>query len=192
MATLFVSQGVPMLEMGDELWRTQHGNNNPYCHDSELTWLDWRLNDDGRAMMDIARSLVSFRKRHLVFRRRQFLQGAPSGRSRRKDIMWLRPDGTEMKQSDWVDPARATIAFLLDGDAFEPQGSEVERDASFLILMNGERAETTFVVPPLSGGPWHVIIDTRERSHVGQVADPGQLVVLEAGSLVALTDQASE
>ena len=189
MATLLVSQGVPMLEMGDELWRTQRGNNNPYCHDSELTWLDWRLDDDGRAMMEIARSLVSFRKRHLVFRRRHFLRGERASRSRRKDIVWLLPDGTEMKPRDWADPIRATLGFLLDGDAFEPEGAELERDASFLVLLNGERVETTFVVPGLAlGEAWHLVVDTRERSRVGDVADSGQPVVLDAGSLVVFTD----
>jgi glycogen operon protein len=178
-----------MLEMGDELWRTQRGNNNPYCHDSELTWLDWRLDDDGRAMMEIARSLVSFRKRHLVFRRRHFLRGERASRSRRKDIVWLLPDGTEMKPRDWADPIRATLGFLLDGDAFEPEGAELERDASFLVLLNGERVETTFVVPGLAlGEAWHLVVDTRERSRVGDVADSGQPVVLDAGSLVVFTD----
>jgi isoamylase len=191
MATLFVSQGVPMLEMGDELWRTQRGNNNPYCQDSELTWLDWRLDDDGRAMMDIARSLVSFRKRHLVFRRRHFLRGERTIRSRRKDIVWLLPDGMEMKVLDWSEPERATMAFLLDGDAFEPEGAEVEHDASFLVFMNGETTETSFVVPRfLSGEAWHVVVDTRERSHVGQVVKAGEPVMLDAGSLVVFTDEA--
>jgi isoamylase len=190
MATLFVSQGVPMLEMGDEMWRTQHGNNNPYCHDSELTWLDWRLDDEGRAMLEIARSLVSFRKRHLVFRRRHFLRGERSSRSRRKDIVWLLPDGIEMQLSDWAAPERAALAFLLDGEAFEPEGAELERDASFLVFMNGERTPTIFSVPgPSLGETWNVVLDTRERSRVGQVVDFGQPVVLDAGSLVVLTDE---
>jgi isoamylase len=192
MATLFVSQGVPMLEMGDELWRTQWGNNNPYCHDSELTWLDWRLDDDGRAMMEIARSLVSFRKRHLVFRRRHFLRGERTLRSRRKDIVWLLPDGTEMALLDWSEPELAAMAFLLDGDAFEPEGAEVEHDASFLVFMNGEPLETTFMLPAfLSGEAWHVVLDTRERSRVGQVVAPGDPVLLDAGSLVVFTDEAA-
>lgn len=192
MATLFVSQGVPMLEMGDELWRTQRGNNNPYCQDSELTWLDWRLDDDGRAMMEIARSLVSFRKRHLVFRRRDFLRGQRSMRSRRKDITWLLQDGTEMKLTDWSEPELATMAFLLDGDAFDPEGADPERDASFIVFMNGEKAETTFIVPGfLSRDPWYVVLDTRERSHVGQVVAGGQPVVLDPGSLVVLIDEAT-
>ncbi len=193
MATLLLSQGVPMLAMGDEQWRTQRGNNNPYCQDSELTWLDWRLDDDGRAMMDIARSLVSFRKHHLVFRRRHFLRGARSVGSRRKDIVWLRVDGTEMQASDWSEPEHAALAFLLDGDAFEPEGAvPAPHDASFIVLMNGERAETTFILPTFpSIETWRVVVDTRERSHVGEASEGGQGVVLDAGSLVVLTDDAN-
>jgi glycogen operon protein len=192
MATLFVAQGVPMLEMGDELWRTQRGNNNPYCHDSELTWLDWRLDDDGRAMMEIARSLASFRKRHLVFRRPHFLRGERSSRSRRKDIVWLLPSGTEMLLEDWAEPELAALSFLLDGEAFEPEGAELERDASFLIFMNGERVATVFSAPAAAlGDSWSVVVDTRERSLVGFVLRSEQSIVLDAGSLVVLTDEAT-
>ena len=165
MATLFVSQGVPMLEMGDELWRTQRGNNNPYCQDSELTWLDWRLDDDGRAMMEIARSLVSFRKRHLVFRRRHFLRGERSMRSRRKDIVWLLPDGMEMTLLDWSEPERATMAFLLDGDAFEPGGRR-DRARRIVSRLHEWRDLGDVVRPtePSCRARPGKSIDTRERS----------------------------
>jgi glycogen operon protein len=120
------------------------------------------------------------------------LRGQRSIRSQRKDITWLLPEGTEMTLTDWSEPELATIAFLLDGDAFDPEGAEPEHDASFLVLMNGEKAETTFIVPGLlSKEPWRVVLDTRERSHVGQVVAGGQPVVLDAGSLVVLTDEAA-
>jgi glycogen operon protein len=190
LATLLLSQGVPMIEMGDEMWRTQRGNNNPYCHDSELTWLDWRLDDDGRAMMDIARSLVSFRKSHLVFRRREFLRGEPAGASHRKDITWLLPSGAEMQGADWDKPAAAALAFLLDGSALSPPDAP---DASFLVLMNGERTTTSFAMPPsLLGETWQVVVDTRDRSRVGEPVKPGESVLLDPGSLVVLSDQASQ
>src|SRR4029077_7574388 len=93
MTTLFVSQGVPMLAMGDELWRTQRGNNNPYCHDSPLTWVDWRIDGDAAAMLQFVRALAQLRRDHPVFRRRDFLQGTLRPGGRAKDIVWLRADG---------------------------------------------------------------------------------------------------
>jgi hypothetical protein len=93
---------------------------------------------------------------------------------------------------DWSEPELAAMAFLLDGDAFEPEGAEVEHDASFLVFMNGEPLETTFMLPAfLSGEAWHVVLDTRERSRVGQVVAPGDPVLLDAGSLVVFTDEAA-
>jgi glycogen operon protein len=188
MATLFVSQGVPMLEMGDELWRTQRGNNNPYCFDSELTWVDWRLDDDGRAMQDVTRALAAFRRRHLVFRRDDFLRGTSVGGSSCKDIVWLRPDGAEMQRADWDDPPLAALAFRLDGEAFVAAPGETPSDSSFLVIMNGERSTTTFTVPSVDFGDlWRVVVDTRERPHVGDLARPGQKIDVDAGGLLVLT-----
>jgi isoamylase len=192
MATLFLSQGVPMLEMGDELWRTQRGNNNPYCHDSELTWVDWRLDEDGHAMLEVAQALAAFRERHVVFRRTQFFRGERVRGSRGRDIVWSRPDGAEMTRADWEDPAHAALTFRLDGEALEGDGGEPLRDASFLVLMNGERQETTFVLPTVAlGDSWRVVVDTREKSHVGDATLAGGAIVLDAGSLVVLTEASS-
>ncbi|HXX66474.1 MAG TPA: glycogen debranching protein GlgX [Polyangiaceae bacterium] len=190
MTTLFVSQGVPMLEMGDEMWRTQRGNNNPYCHDSELTWVDWRLDDEAHAMFDVTRALVAFRRRHAVLRRRDFLHGERTGSSPAKDIVWFRPDGAEMVATDWEDPKRATLAFRLDGEAFADERNDGRADASFLVLLNGEREETLFDVPPASYGEvWRIAIDTRDRPSVGDLVRSGQAVELSAGSLVVLTSE---
>jgi len=164
MATLFVAQGSPMIEMGDELWRTQRGNNNPYCHDSELTSVDWDLGPDARAMLEHVRRLGTLRKEHAVFRRRDFLTG--------KDITWLRPEGGEMTQQDWLAPQRATLAFQLVGRG---------EDDGFVVLMNGERAAQSFVLPP---GNWRVVLDTAEGAPHGQVFDGSRRV--EASSLVLL------
>ena len=123
MATLFVSQGVPMLEMGDELWRTQRGNSNAYCHDSELTWVDWRPSDASRAMLGAARSLISLRKRLGALRQVDFLRGGRMGDGR-KDITWLRSDGAEMQLADWKDPALAALAVLPRGRSFGPRAAE--------------------------------------------------------------------
>ncbi len=171
MATLFVSQGVPLLAMGDELWRTQRGNNNAYCHDSEVTWVDWRPSRDAAAMKAAASALVALRKRLGVFRQSDFLKGArlPDGR---RDIVWLRPDGDEMQLADWSDPARAAIAFCLEGAE------------TVLVLMNGEPSPVTFVLrSPPAGTAWHRVFDASDANTVvaREIAmAAGTLVVLEA------------
>jgi glycogen operon protein len=189
MTSLFVSQGVPMLEMGDELWRTQRGNNNPYCHDSELTWLDWRMDESKRAMLEFVRALGALRKKHPVFRRHDFLRGARVGDSRGKDITWLRPDGKEMTGDDWAQPRYAAMAFRLDGDGVDasPARGGSVRDDSFLVMMNGAREALRFVLPPAAlGETWRVVVDTRETAHVGEVLRAGEGVTLEGGAAVVM------
>jgi isoamylase len=180
--TLVLSQGAPMIAMGDELWRTQRGNNNAYCHDSALTWVDWTTSADARGMLEHVRALVALRKRHGVFRRHDFLRGAPAGPGRPKDILWLRVDGAEMTATDWSDPQRASIAFRLDG-----AGAGVSDD-SFMVLLNGHREPTRFTLPPRSlGEAWRTVVDTRAAPTLGEVLRAGASVDLEAGSaLVAV------
>jgi glycogen operon protein len=192
LATLFLSQGVPMIEMGDEMWRTQRGNNNPYCQDSELTWVDWRLDADARAMLETARSYAQLRREHPAFRRSDFLRGAPLDGSRGKDIAWLRRDGTEMQAADWAEPLRATIAFRLDGDAVDPSrvrtdGQGRMRDESFLVMMNGEPDVAVFVVPGAAlGSSWRFVLDTSEKSRLGDVVGAGAVIELAGSALVVL------
>jgi glycogen operon protein len=190
MATLFMSQGVPMLEMGDELWRTQRGNNNAYCHDSELAWVDWRLGPDERAMLEHVRALAALRMRHPAFRRHDFLQGAPVRNSRGKDITWLRPDGAEMTAKDWSDPMHAAIAFRLDGDAIDAAPArDAGHDDSFIVVMNGERYTLSFTAPPAAlGSAWRVVVDTRECPRTGQGVGAGTALEVGPGSLVVLVE----
>jgi isoamylase len=174
MATLFVSQGVPMLEMGDELWRTQRGNNNAYCHDSELTWVDWRESDATRAMLGAARSLTSLRRHLGALRQRDFLRGGRMADGR-KDITWLRPDGVEMQLADWKEPAEAAIAFRLDDDP------------SVLVLLNGERLPVTFLVrPAVPGASWRVAFDASRESEENELSRVSTEAVLAPGSLMIL------
>jgi glycogen operon protein len=147
MGTLFVSQGVPLLAMGDELWRTQRGNNNAYCHDSDLTWVDWRPSEGSAAMLDAARTLIALRKRLGVLRQRDFLKGARLDDGR-KDITWLTPDGSEMQLDDWNEPERAAIAFCLEGTP------------SIFVMLNGERTPTKIAVQPAPRGTaWRIAFD---------------------------------
>jgi isoamylase len=181
--TLVLSQGAPMLAMGDELWRTQRGNNNAYCHDSALTWVDWGLTADARGMLDHVRALVALRKRHGVFRRHDFLSGAPGAEGRPKDILWLRVDGAEMTASDWSDPQRAALAFRLDG------AGAGQSDDSFLVLLNGHREPTRFALPPAPlGVAWRIVVDTRAAPTVGEVLRAGASVELEAGSALVMVE----
>jgi isoamylase len=192
LATLLLSQGAPMMSMGDEMWRTQYGNNNPYCHDSELTWLHWPDVAAGAAdaaeqlsMLEFVRSLVALRKSHPALRRRSFLRGVAIAGGRPKDIVWLRTDGAEMGAEDWAAPELAAIAFRLDGAIEEMPPGAVPRDDSVLVMMNGEREPTSFVLPDAAlGGAWKVVLDTREASRLGEVKMAGGALDLEAASLV--------
>jgi glycogen operon protein len=191
LATVFLSQGVPMLLMGDEMWRTQQGNNNPYCHDSELTWLSWRIDESARAMLEATRTLAELRKRHPAFRRRDFLRGATANGSRGKDVIWLRSDGTEMALIDWAEPLHATIAFRLDGDAVEAAaaGREAMRDSSFVVILNGERDPARYVLPARAlGESWRVVVETSDGPRLGKEFTAGTAIEVAPTSVVVLAE----
>jgi isoamylase len=186
MATLFLSQGVPMLEMGDELWRTQRGNNNPYCHDSELTWIDWNAaGAEERDMLEFVQTVSALRNAHPALRLRDFLRGAPRPGAHHKDIVWLRPDGREMRPEDWAAPELAAIAYRLDGDAIDNSPGAAVDDDSFFVMMNGEHEPVEFGLPEAAlGSAWRIVLDTRQTGLVGQTARAGAVVELDPGSLV--------
>jgi len=188
LATLFLSQGVPMLVAGDELGRTQRGNNNAYCQDNALSWVDWELDARKRRTMDFTRQLLAFRAAHPVLRRRRFFRGTRIFGSQEKDLAWFRPDGAEMHAEDWASPTRR-IAFILGGDAIpspDPWGRRIV-DATLLVVMNGERDHETFVLPERRWSEaWTRVLHTEptERSHVdshkvaaGSVVELGPLSI---------------
>ncbi len=139
LATLLLSQGVPMLLAGDELNRTQRGNNNAYCQDNELNWLDWDLDDKADELLDVTRRLVTLRRDHPVFRRRKFFQGRPIHGSALADIGWFGPDGEEMNDEHWTSGKVVALGMFLNGDEINEPGPRGERirDDSFLVLING-------------------------------------------------------
>jgi isoamylase len=194
LSTLFLSQGMPMLAMGDELWRTERGNNNPYCHDSELTWLSWpdlsgepglRGDGEAREMLEFVRALASLRRNHATLRRGSFLRGIAGAGGRPKDIVWLCADGDEMGAVDWAAPTQAAITLRLDGAVDGTPPGAVTHDDSLLLMMNGEREALTFALPAASlGAAWRIALDTGEMSRVGDVQGAGAAVELEAGSLI--------
>ncbi len=193
LTTLFVSQGVPMLVAGDELGRTQRGNNNGYCQDNELSWIDWKLDEPRTQLFAFVQSLVAFRKAHPVLRRRRFFLGTLVHGAGHKDLAWFGPDGEEMSGDDWSAPTRA-IGFLLGGDAIpglDDQGEPV-LDDTLLVLMNGERAPLRFRLPALEwGARWELLFDTRAvQQPIGRGAAPIEPAAtdleLEALSVVVL------
>ncbi|HSI65413.1 MAG TPA: glycogen debranching protein GlgX [Candidatus Saccharimonadia bacterium] len=146
LATLFLSQGVPMLLAGDEFGQTQHGNNNAYCQDGPLAWLNWNLSDHQSALLEFVRGLLLLRKTQPVFRRRRFFQGRPIHGGDIKDLYWIKPDGTEMNDADWNSGYARSLGMALPGDQIGEtgmQGERIEGD-SFAILFNAHHEQISF------------------------------------------------
>ena len=164
LATLFLSQGVPMLLGGDEMGRTQRGNNNAYCQDNEISWFDWKLDDRRRGLLEFTRRLIALRQRHPVAAAAARSSWATSSGSRSsKDLAWLRPDGAEMTPQDWQKPWISALAFMLGGDAIPMTDERGERllDDGLLILMNAHHEPIAFKLPAeAEGGPWLLELDT--------------------------------
>ena len=163
LVTLFLSQGVPMLLAGDEMGRTQRGNNNAYCQDNEISWLDWGLADTERDLLQFTEVLAGLRRDHPVFRRRRFFRGRPDPGGEISDIVWLTSAGQEMTQEDWQADYAQSLAALLNGEAIsepDPRGGRVV-DAKFLLLFNTHSQPITFTLPEATLAPgWEVVIDT--------------------------------
>nr|WP_211284837.1 glycogen debranching protein GlgX [Mycobacterium palustre] len=190
-ATLMVSQGTPMIAHGDEIGRTQNGNNNVYCQDSELSWMDWSLADKNADLLAFARKVTALRKNHPVFRRRRFFEGEPirSGDEVR-DIAWLTPGGQEMTHEDWGKSFHKCVAVFLNGDAITAPNARGERvvDDSFLLCFNADEHPVEFVMPPADyAQEWTVELDTNHPAgHADQVVNAEEKVSLPSRSLLVL------
>jgi isoamylase len=172
LATLMLSQGVPMIVAGDELGRTQRGNNNAYCQDNDISWLDWELDDRKKTLLDFTRRLIHFRLKHPVLRRRRYFRGVRIFGSEEKDLAWFRPDGHEMKDDDWKKPTRR-VAFILGGDAIPTPDERGQRivDDTLLVVMNGERDDETFVLPERRWAEaWERVLDTEPDQRHSRVS----------------------
>ncbi|GAA4877906.1 glycogen debranching protein GlgX [Pseudonocardia benzenivorans] len=163
LTTLLLSQGVPMISHGDELGRTQGGNNNAYCQDSPLSWIDWQAAREHEVLTEFVAGLARLRAEHPVFRRRRFFQGRPIHGSDVADVAWLRPDATPMSDADWH--SRSSLAIFLNGHGI-PDRDDVGRtivDDSFLLLVNAAPQHTTFTLPDETyGRTWRIVVDTAD------------------------------
>ncbi|MDF0529189.1 glycogen debranching protein GlgX [Tsukamurella sp. 8F] len=197
MATLLLSQGTPMIAHGDELGRTQRGNNNAYCQDNELTWIDWSLAESNAELVDFTRRAVRLRALHPVFRRRRFFRGLPirSGEQLR-DIAWLTPGGDEMTEADWGSGFGRSLAVFLNGNGIEEPDARGERvvDDSFLLCFNAHYEDIEFTLPTrFDSQRWRGVLDTTHpagESETDVVA--GERVTVGARSLLVLVHVAAE
>jgi glycogen operon protein len=188
LATLLLSQGTPMLCGGDEIARTQGGNNNAYCQDNAVSWLDWLLPPAAVRQRDFTRRLVRLRAEHPVFHRRAFFEGRRRPGAAGKDLTWIRADGKEMAPEDWASPHRHCIGMRLAGDALVEVGDDGERvvDDTFLVLLNAGAEQRDFVLPAnVSHAGWQLVLDTRawETDERGPVRRAGDAYALEGRSL---------
>jgi len=189
LATLLFSQGVPMILGGDEISRTQHGNNNAYCQDNETTWVDWNLDDRKMALLTFTQKLIRIRCDHPNLHRRKFYQGRPIRGTEEKDIVWIRPDGQEMSDEEWALGWVRCLGLMLNGETLGDVDAAGEpiKDDTFLIMLNCHHEPIQFYVPkPVTSDKWEIIIDTNEPTLQSKTrySEPGAAVELVPLSLV--------
>jgi glycogen operon protein len=189
LATLFLSQGVPMLLGGDEIGRSQKGNNNAYCQDNDLTWYDWNTVD--KDLLEFVKGLIEFRTKHPVFRRRRWFQGKAIHGSDIHDIGWFTPDGKEMAEEHWGEGFAKSIAVFLNGGAIPTPNALGEKivDDSFYILFNAHYEPISFTLPDSKWGrKWTKVFATNELrfAEEEQIVEAGNRVVVESRSLLLL------
>ena len=190
LATVLLSQGVPMVLGGDEMGRTQGGNNNAYCQDNEISWFDWERPDV--ALTAFTSRLIALRRQHPVFRRRRYFQGRPVHGKGCSDIAWFRTDGTEMGDEDWRDGWAKSVAVFLNGQAIPSPDRRGERivDDSFLLLFHAGHEAVAFTTPEERFGVgWVVVVDTADDWREGEQLKAGEQFEL-AGRSVALLRRA--
>jgi len=191
LATLFLSQGIPMLGAGDETARTQRGNNNGYCQDNDMSWFQWPVSRAAQRQLEFTRRLIRLRLNHPVFHRRTFFQGRRIQDSRAKDLSWFRPDGKEMTDEHWANGFSRCLGLRLAGDAIEEVDDMGEPlvDDTFLVLLNAHHERIPFVLPAHEARVrWELLLDTRawEVPDRGRAFRAGDHYDLEGRSLAVL------
>ncbi|MEH1870987.1 glycogen debranching protein GlgX [Nostoc sp.] len=186
LATLMLSQGVPMLLAGDEIGCTQKGNNNAYCQDNEISWRDWSLEKSNSELLDFSRELIYFRHQHPVFRRRKWFQGRAIRGFGISDIGWFNADGSEMTEKQWLVSYAKAMEIFLNGEGIVTPGRRGERiiDESFLLFFNAHYEMMEFALPNVfKDREWEIVIDTNEPRFIS----PGKLIMGE--QTVSVTDR---
>ncbi|GAC1676142.1 MAG: glycogen debranching protein GlgX [Terriglobales bacterium] len=194
LATLFLSQGVPMLLAGDSISHTQFGNNNAYCQDNEISWINWDVGPEQKELLAFAQRLISLRKAHPVLHRRSFFQGRAIKGAGVKDILWLRPDGREMTDEEWGQESARSLGVFLAGQGLHEQDERGRpvTDNNFLLLMNAHHEEISFLLPTVASSMgWMALIDTSSETvrSPGVMLDAGASYPLQARSLVLLVER---
>ena len=186
LATLFLSQGVPMITGGDEFGRTQQGNNNAYCQDNEISWFNWDWTPEQEALFEFTRELAEFRRSHSVFRRPKYFAGKRIRGSDVKDITWLSPKGAEMKESDWTNGFSKCLGMLVSGSARDVRDREGEpiHDDTYLLLMNAHFEPLTFILPGRDEIRWQTVINTTAPTGFLE-----QIEITPAGEEIELTER---
>lgn len=191
LATLFLSQGIPMIVYGDEMERTQKGNNNGYCQDNETSWINWDFPKEKEELLDFTRQLIFFRRKHPVFRRRKWFQGRPIYGKTISDIAWYNYDGSEMGEEEWNSGFAKSMAVFLNGQEIPRVNAQGQRimDESFLVIFNAYWEMLEFSLPEvMKHQEWQVVIDTKEPSFVqdGPVYTDDKKVPVTGRSVVVL------
>ncbi len=189
LATLFLSQGVPMLCAGDEYGRTQKGNNNAYCQDNALSWLSWDRDENAAELLDYTKSLIQLRHDHPIFRRPKFFQGRRIRGSEVKDIMWFNPGGMEMTDEEWDTSYVRCLGVLLSGDTMDVQNAHGEtiRDDSYLVLCNAHHDTLPFLLPGEDDVAWERIFSTEDEQPFKQKHG-----IVKAGRKIRMIDRSMQ
>ncbi len=171
MATLLLSQGTPMILAGDEFARTQGGNNNAYCQDNGISWLDWNIQEKGRLLTRFVQKLTGLRHKYPILRRNLFLTGEYNQELGVKDVTWINPNGSEMQEHDWADENMRCFGMLMDGRAQTTGIRQRGREATMLLVINGYRDMVAFTLPECAGGSqWSRLIDTNLEGNLKEQA----------------------
>ena len=194
LATLLLSQGVPMIYGGDPIGHTQKGNNNAYCQDNEISWLNWNINAQDRDLLAFVQRMINLRKKHAVLHRRHFFQGRPIKGADVKDVLWLKPNGQEMNEDEWRDPGVRCVGMFLSGqglDETDERGRKLS-DENFLLLLNAHHEDVPFTLPELHAcARWSAWMDTSREGGLrpAETHDAGAPYPLQARSLVILMER---
>jgi glycogen operon protein len=192
LTTLFLSQGVPMLVAGDELGKTQNGNNNAYCQDNEISWINWQNTD--KELLDFTKKLTQFQHAHPVFCRRRWFKGKPIHGSGVEDIAWFLPNGDIMNDENWSHDFAKSLGVFLNGKAIPSDGPKGERiiDNNFYIVFNAYDGELPYALPPEEfGSTWSKVIDTHESffcEESGQSFSAGETITVQGRSVIVLKE----